>query len=208
MLKYQQKRNLKGELPASKLVPFLPTFSPGHPTVDSLVYRWFDQQGDYLGWTDSEEGKKYLLGKLYYKTKGAYRVNTKRSWNNRTTKMIRVYEKDSSLLALYGSLRYIKEADLIDIDDKKALLKITRAAVEGFTPTTWNILDYPNPYKVIPVEFREKLATDVANFIKSKHLEILQHIDDQMVSIDKAAAIDVSNTNATKGEWDFGGLSS
>ena len=152
--------------------------------------------------------KKYLLGKLYYKTKGAYRVNTKRSWNNRNTKMICVYEKDSSLLALYGSLRYIKEADLIDIDDKKALLKITRAAVEGFTPTTWNILDYPNPYKVIPVEFREKLATDVANFIKSKHLEILQHIDDQMVSIDKAAAIDVSNTNATKGEWDFGGLSS
>jgi hypothetical protein len=46
----------------------------------------------------------------------------------------------------------------------------------------------------------------LTNFIKSKHLEILQHIDQQMVSIDQAAAIDAANTAATKGDWDFGGF--
>lgn len=206
MLKYQQKRDLRREMPASKAITILPAFSEGHPTVGHTVYRWFNPQGEYIGWSDFEVGKKFLMGKLYYKTKGAYRIVTRRSHSNRAAKMIHVYEKGGSALALYGVLRPITDVDLIDLDDKKALLKVTRVAVEKFTPTSWNLLDYPNPYKCIPQSFREKLATDMTNFLKTKHQEMLEHIDQQMVSIDQAAAIDAANTAATKGDWDFGGF--
>jgi hypothetical protein len=145
MLKYQQKRDLRGQVAASKAITILPAFNEGHPAIGRMVYRWFNPQGEYMGWSDFETGKKFLMGKLYYKTKGAYRILTRRSHSSRDVKKIHVYEKDTTNLALYGVLRPIREADLIDLDDKKALLKVTRAAVEKFTPSSWNLLDYPNP---------------------------------------------------------------
>jgi len=208
MLKYQQKRSLKSVTAASATVPVLPAFQQGHPSVDVVIYRWFDNNGDYLGWTNEADGKKFLIGKLYYKTKGAYFIRTRRDYNNIGVRKVYVYEKSSNNLALYAIKRALKPGDLIDLENKKGLLKMTAEQVQNHVFSAWNYSDYPDPYKILPASMRQKFVADMQNFLKQKHEEVLETIKALELDIDRAEAVNASSTAATKGEWDFEGLSS
>ena len=104
MKHYQKKRNIQAAM-ASMPVPVLPTFNDGDPTEGVVVARYFDNCGNYMGWTDTETARKYVLGKLYYKTKGAYRCKTKRMHNEVGAKKIFIYEKQTQHLAAFASRR-------------------------------------------------------------------------------------------------------
>lgn len=205
MKQYQKKRDLSSERPATQTLPVMPDFAAGDPSVGELVYRWFDQNGNYLGWTGYDTGRKFLLGKLYYKTKGAYKIRTSNSYSNRNAKKICIREKDTHNLAAYAVRRTIEDKDLIDIDDKKALLKITLDGIQNHGFNAWNYTNFPDKYKMIPNAVREQLNTHMANCMKQMKLELENYINGQINDIQNAEVVASRATNATKGKWNFGG---
>lgn len=174
--KYQQKRNLKDDKPGT-LCPELPEFQAGDPAPGAVVYRWFDPEGNYLGWCSYDDGRKFIYGKLYYKTKGQYQTKTKRSITTSNARMIRIVEKATGNLALYAACRVITEKDLIDLDDKVALIKSSRAAIQDFDMNHYNFSMYPNEHKLIPVTMQRKVENDMKEFLKSKKEEILGYLN-------------------------------
>lgn len=206
MKQYQKKRNLSSERPATQTLPVLPDFAASDPSVGELVYRWFDQNGNYLGWTGYDTGRKFLLGKLYYKTKGAYKIRTLNSHTSRTTKKIYIREKDTHNLAAYAVLRTIEDDDLIDSNDREALCKITLEKLNAHTFSVYYYDNYPNPYKVIPDEMRSKIQKDMQNFLASKQQELIDYVQNAMNDERKAKQTLTEGTESTNGEWIIDGL--
>lgn len=198
MKRYQEKRKLN-EIAAQSDIPIWPEFAPGDPTIGQTVYRFFDRNGEYKGWCDATIGHKFLTGKLYYKTKGAYRIKTRNSYDARTTKKIYIYEKDRlhDRLAAYAVKRQVTTEDLIDNTDREALCKLTREQVEGYGFTAWNLTSYPNKYKVIPIEMNTKFQKDMQNFLDSKKKELLDYLDMQIVDVQQSKQINALTSNIT-----------
>lgn len=181
MLKYKQKRNIgKSTTTAASIPPVLPDFSEGDPAVDQRVYRFFDQYGEYLGWCPYDTGRKFLLGKLYYKTKGAYRIRSYKLRDGVTPKghKIHIYEKETSNLALYAVVRYIVAEDLIDLNDRESLAKSLMENVKQYDMTNWNYDSFPNKHNLFPETLRAKFRDDMQNFLASKKQELLNHLQD------------------------------
>ena len=176
MKKYQQQRKLDN-IKKGALCPFQPEYAAGDPAVDTTVYRWFDTDGKYLGWTSFENGRKFLYGKLYYKSKGKYQTKTRNSFRYKA-KMIYIYEKGTDNVALYGALRAITKEDLVDLNDTTALIKATRDAINGFGMSIYNLHEFPNAYKIIPDTMKSKFHTDVEEFIVSKKKELIDFLNE------------------------------
>lgn len=182
MKKYQVKRNLRGETLAATDLAVLPEFASGDPVVDATVYRFFDRNGDYLGWCDADTGRKFFYGKLYYKTKGAYRIKTRLGnevYGTRVKKIF-VYEKNTNALAAYAVLRKIGNSDLIDLNDREMLCKMTMESILEAQFDRWNFTSFPNPYNIIPKEMRNKLENDLTVFLESKKAELVQYCQEQL----------------------------
>lgn len=209
MKRYQESRKLN-EIAAQSDIPIWPEFAPGDPTVGQTVYRFFDRNGKYVGWCDVTIGHKFLMGKLYYKTKGAYRIKTRNSYDARTTKKIYIYEKNPGAgcdhLAAYAVKRQIVAEDLIDNTDREALCKLTREQVAAHGFTAWNLTNYPNKYKVIPIDFNTKFQKDLQNFLDAKKQELLDYLDMQIVDVQQAKQLDAVNAAATGDDWSPAGL--
>lgn len=209
MKRYQEKRKLN-EIAAQSDIPIWPEFAPGDPVVGQTVYRFFDRNGTYVGWCDATVGHKFLMGKLYYKTKGAYRIKTRNSYDARTTKKIYIYQKNPNsscdLLAAYAVKRQIVAEDLIDNTDREALCKLTREQVDGYGFTAWNFTSFPNKYKVIPIDFNTKFQKDMQNFLDSKKKELIDYLDTQIVDVQQAKQLDAVNAAATGDDWSPAGL--
>lgn len=200
MKRYQEKRKLN-EIAAQSDIPIWPEFAPGDPTVGQTVYRFFDRNGEYKGWCDATIGHKFLMGKLYYKTKGAYRIKTRNSYDARTTKKIYIYQKNPNsscdLLAAYAVKRQVTAEDLIDNTDREALCKLTREQVAAHGFTAWNLTNYPNKYKVIPIEMNTKFQKDMQDFLDSKKKELLDYLDLQIVDVQQSKQINALTSNIT-----------
>ena len=173
MKAYQKKRNIV-ERAAPSTVSILPVFNvDSDPVAGQEVARWFDQTGNFLGWTDAVTSRKFLMGKLYYKTKGAYRIKTRRSHTDRAVKKIFIYEKASNALAAYVIERQLDKKDLVDLNDKRTLAQVTIEKIQAHGFTHWNFTEYPNPYNVIPAEFKQKLHKDMQEFLNAKKAELI-----------------------------------
>ena len=173
MKAYQKKRNIV-ERAAQSTVSILPALNAdSDPVAGQEITRWFDQYGNYLGWCEVDVTRKFLLGKLYYKTKGAYRIRTRRSHSDRGVKKIFIYEKESNALAAYVVQRVITSKDLVDLNDKRALAQVTIEKIQAHGFTHWNFTEYPNPYNVIPAEFKQKLNKDMQEFLNAKKAELI-----------------------------------
>lgn len=198
MKRYQETRKLN-EIAAQSDIPVWPEFAPGDPVIDQVIYRFFDRNGVYKGWCDATTGHKFLMGKLYYKTKGAYRIKTRNSYSARTTKKIYIYEKDRmhDRLAAYAVKRHVTTEDLIENNDREALCKLTREQVDGYGFTAWNFSNFPNKYKVIPVEMNTKFQKDMQNFLESKKKELLDYLDMQIVDVQQSKQINALTTDIT-----------
>lgn len=198
MKRYQVKRKLN-EIAAQSDIPIWPEFAPGDPVVNQVVYRFFDRNGEYKGWCDATVGHKFLLGKLYYKTKGAYRIKTRKSYDSRTTKKIYIYEKDlvNDRLAAYVVKRPVVAEDLIDNTDREALCKLTREQVEAYGFNAWNLTNYPNKYKVIPIDFNTKFQKDMQDFLDAKKKELIDYLDVQIVDVQQSKQINALTSDIT-----------
>lgn len=198
MKRYQVKRKLN-EIAAQSDIPIWPEFAPGDPVVNQVVYRFFDRNGEYKGWCDATVGHKFLMGKLYYKTKGAYRIKTRKSYDSRTTKKIYVYEKDpvNDRLAAYVVKRPVVAEDLIDNTDREALCKLTREQVEAYGFSAWNLTNYPNKYKVIPIDFNTKFQKDMQDFLDAKKKELIDYLDVQIVDVQQSKQINALTSDIT-----------
>ena len=198
MKRYQVKRKLN-EIAAQSDIPIWPEFAPGDPVVNQVVYRFFDRNGEYKGWCDATVGHKFLMGKLYYKTKGAYRIKTRKSYDSRTTKKIYVYEKDpvNDRLAAYVVKRPVVAEDLIDNTDRESLCKLTREQVEAYGFSAWNFTSYPNKYKVIPIEVNTKFQKDMQDFLDAKKKELVDYLDMQIVDVQQSKQINALTSDIT-----------
>jgi hypothetical protein len=205
MKRYQAKRKLNEQIATSD-IPVWPGFASGDPVLNQVVYRFFDRNGNYQGWCDATTGHKFLMGKLYYKTKGAYRIKTRASYDSRTTKKIHIYEKSQYLLAAYAVKQAISAEDLIDNDDRESLCKLTREHIANHGFTAWNFANFPNKYKVIPSDFNTKFLKDMQNFLDAKKQELLDYVDAQIVDVQQAKQLNAANAAATGGDWNPDGL--
>jgi len=198
MKRYQVKRKLN-EIAAQSDIPIWPEFAPGDPVVNQVVYRFFDRNGEYKGWCDATVGHKFLMGKLYYKTKGAYRIKTRKSYDSRTTKKIYIYEKDpvNDRLAAYVVKRPVVAEDLIDNTDRESLCKLTREQVEAYGFSAWNFTNYPNKYKVIPIEVNTKFQKDMQDFLDAKKKELIDYLDMQIVDVQQSKQINALTSDIT-----------
>ncbi len=198
MKRYQESRKLN-EVAAQSDIPIWPEFAPGDPVVNQVVYRFFDRNGEYKGWCDATVGHKFLMGKLYYKTKGAYRIKTRKSYDSRTTKKIYVYEKDpvNDRLAAYVVKRPVVAEDLIDNTDRESLCKLTREQVEAYGFSAWNFTNYPNKYKVIPIEVNTKFQKDMQDFLDAKKKELIDYLDMQIVDVQQSKQINALTSDIT-----------
>lgn len=206
MKRYQLKRKMDGEKLAATDIPVWPTFEHRDPDVNEAIYRFFDRNGNYKGWCSKTEGHKFLMGKLYYKTKGAYRIRSRKSYDDRSIRKIFVYEKGNNNLAAYVVFRAVTNEDLIEKDDREQLAKISREHMEAFSFTPWNIVGYPNKYKIIPEEFKTKIQKDLQKFMDDKKLELLNYLDTQILDAQRAKQLTAANAVDTGGDWNPSGL--
>ena len=173
MIKYKKKRDMSRSRPATNGLSIYPTFNEGDPTAGVTIVRFFNQHGDYLGWCDAEAAKKFFYGKLYYKTKGAFTIKTRRSYNDRSVRKIYIYEKATGMLAAYAVQRALTEADFIDTSDKRTIAMVTRDSFKTMQLTPWSLDSFSDPYNVVPKEIRVKFRNDLANFIELKRNELI-----------------------------------
>ena len=173
MLKYKQKRDLSDESKAPTGLSFYPTFETCEPTIGISIVRFYSMHGDYLGWCTDEVAKKFFYGKLYYKTKGAYTIKTRRCYRNRSTRKIYIYEKATGLLAAYAVQRALTDADNVDLSDKRKLAAVTLDSFKTMQLTAWSLDSFADPYSIVPNEIRVKFRSDLANFIELKRNELI-----------------------------------
>lgn len=192
MKHYQKKRTINAPA-ADTTVPVLPAFESCDPTEGRVAARYFDNNGNYLGWTDIDTTRKYVLGKLYYKTKGAYRCKTKRMHNEVGAKKIFIYEKQTSHLAAVIIQNTITSKHLVDLDDKRQLALETLSAIQKHGFTTWNFTEFPNAYGIVSQAHRKKMQDDMQNFLNEKKAELIAICQSQIDTVDtyKAAESDI-----------------
>jgi len=205
MKAYQKKRDLR-EAPASNDLPILPAFETCDPAVGDAVYRWFDKSGNYLGWCSYEVGRKFLVGKLYYKTKGAFTIKTRRSYENRSVRKIYICPKGTNFLAAYVILRTIREKDLIELSDRESLATMTLEVIKKHHFTSYNFTTFPDEFKIVPNEIREKFAIDMQKFLADKKQELVDYLQFQIADSRKAKEVFAQGTESTNNEWVIEGL--
>ena len=175
MKRYKQNRKID-ENASKNALAVLPAFASEEPKVNETVCRYYDGQGNYLGYTDLETTRKFLYGKLYYKTKGAYRIKKRRSYNDRNTTVTSIYEKDSCLLATQVVTRPLTAKDLIDSDDKEELTKLALETAKAWSINYYNLNEYPDEFKLLGDrnEMQKLLIKEHEEFIAARKAFIVK----------------------------------
>jgi hypothetical protein len=164
---------------ASKCCPVLPVLSKDDVPVDVEKAFAYDNNGNYLGHAEVADVKKFLLTRLYYKTKGAYSVKTRRYYSDCYT--INIYEKGTSNIALLFRCRKLKVEDTIDADDKLEQVRYSLEnefkdfKVSSYQMGHWSI---PTADKFnLTTEFRKELEIEIRAVIEAKKQKMLNHLN-------------------------------
>jgi len=167
---------------ASKCCPVLPVLSKDDVPAGIEKAFAYDNNGNYLGHAEIADVKKFLLTRLYYKTKGAYNVKTRRQYyRDSEGQTISIFEKGTSNTALLFQYRTLKADDIIDADDK---LEQIRYALENEL-NDFKVSSYQMGHWSIPTadkfnlthEFRKELEIEVRAVIEAKKQKMLNHLN-------------------------------
>lgn len=206
MKRYAEKVSINN--PSSEAVSYLPALNTSEPLPGVRIARYYDNNGNYLGWADEETNRKYIYGKLYYKTKGAYKVSSRRySYDNRVDKKISIDDKQTGKTVAYIVLRPLNADDFIDKSDRAS---VARAAFEGllnYNFNGYNLETFPDKYNIFR-ELREKITQDHHNFIKEKRQEILDFALKMEAAELNARKVFTEATADTDGDWNMKGFDS
>jgi len=178
-MKLYQKQLTSISSRASKCCPVLPALSKDDVPAGVEKAFAYDNNGNYLGHAEVADVKKFLLTRLYYKTKGAYNVKTRRQYRDDYT--ISIYEKGTSDTALRFHCRKLKADDIIDADDK---LEQVRYSLENEL-NDFKVFSYQMGNWSIPTadkfnlthEFRKELEIEVRAVIEAKKQKMLNHLN-------------------------------
>lgn len=179
-MKSYQKQLKAFSARASKCCPVLPTLSKDDVPAGVEKAFAYDNNGNYLGHAEVADVKKFLLTRLYYKTKGAYNVKTGRRYGS-DEYTINIYEKDTRNTALQFQCRKLKADDIIDVDDK---LEQVRYAIEnelkGFKIYSYQMGNWSIPTVDkfnLTHEFRKELEVEIRAVIEAKKQKMLNHLN-------------------------------
>lgn len=164
---------------ASKCCPVLPVLSKDDVPAGVEKAFAYDNNGNYLGHAEVADVKKFLLTRLYYKTKGAYSVRTRRRHNDYYT--IDIYEKGTSNLALLFRCYSLNAIDVIDADDK---LEQVRYALENEV-NNFKVHSYQMGMWSVPTvdrfnltrKFHEELDLEIRAAVEAKKQKMLNHLN-------------------------------
>ncbi len=148
-----------------------PTFA-----VDQHLIATFNHTGAFAGFTTDEMLDKFLLAKVYYKTKGTFKISTWKYSNTRRQsnrprgldnpiRKVNLYSKVGAFHGFTAIEFIIDSKDLVDMESQIALATEQLKQIQN-----WGILDYsggvnvfgvPNEYKLIPDEMRKAAHEEV-----------------------------------------------
>lgn len=155
-------------------------FKEVEPVIDSTVAFVYDHQGRYLGWSNPEPVRKYLYGKLYYRTKRAYRVTSNRRRYGVDRKYV-ILTRDSGLTALVIHQRKVTADILVDLDCVSSVTDAALKAVQDFKPTYWSFCNYPDQYKLLePAKFNTKFQNEFNEMVARQKQEVIEYLNNNL----------------------------
>lgn len=148
------------------------------PKLDTRVALVYGPTGNYLGFTeDLDAVQKYLYGKLYYKTKGAYRINSNRGYSARTVKKIDIILRSLNMVALHIRIKEIESDDVVDVSDINSTAELQLAEVEKFEPTSWSFSRYPDRFNLLKdANFCKKFENEFNEMVKRQKQEVIEYL--------------------------------
>ena len=189
MKQYQKDLNSMPHLKATTACPVMPVIAGFDAPADRIVSLVYDNNFKYVGWTETETVKKFLLTKLYYKTKGAYSVRSAdRHHSDRNLKDIYVKEKSTGKVAFVFRNRKLTALDIIDGDDKVERAKyaleneVNKITTQSYTPGSWSIST--NDKFNLVQDIREEIETEIRQLIDCKRKK-MQNVLLDIINADK-----------------------
>jgi hypothetical protein len=146
-----------------KGTPCYPDFPSGLPPVYEKVYLFYDNTGQFLGWTTIEAGNKFIYT-TGYRTGNMYKIVTKDHQNNPinpkgnyvTIKYL--VEKIGYKIALFMIEAELTPFDLAEANDKMAQVQATLDTLRTMTLNQYNYKNINDPFKILDVEIKKNLA--------------------------------------------------
>lgn len=185
MQQYKQAIKIHDYDKADHTAPIYDILSTSTPLVGAEYSIWYDNNGNYIGHTTVEIAKKYVLGKLYYKTKNKetkkspYTIDSNRvsryGYNNRE----KIYKiRTSGRIALQIHFVTITDKHLIDVANIDQTTELSIAKVQAFEPSVYNFNSYPDEYKLLKnFDYKKKFEEQIKQLLQQQKQEILEHLE-------------------------------
>ena len=166
MKAYQKKYQVSNPTPSPLSV--LPDLETGlDPKVGDTSVLIFNHKGDYIGWCSPEAMKKFLYGKLYYKTKGMFSINTAK--NRRYSgkdKTVSIKEKTTGNIALIAVTKILEDADMVDATNtkEKAIYQLNHE-IQPLEINRYNYNQIPDKYDVLGSKFKVEIGKEAEAYM-------------------------------------------
>jgi hypothetical protein len=183
MQQYKQAIKVQDYEKADHTAPIYDILSTNTPLINNEYSIWYDNNGSYIGHTTVEVAKKYVLGKLYYKTKNKdtkkspYTISSNRV--NQYRNNIKTYKIHTSTkrIALQICFVTITDKHLIDLDNIDQTTELAIAKVEAFQPSVYNYYSYPDEFKLLKnFKYKEKFEQQIKELLCEQKKEILAYL--------------------------------
>jgi hypothetical protein len=183
MQQYKQAIKIQDYEKADHTAPIYDSLSTNTPLVDSEYSIWYDNNGTYIGHTTVEIAKKYVLGKLYYKTKNKdtkkspYTISSNRVNRYRDYNKVYKIRTTAGRYALQIHFVTITNKHLIDVDNIDQTTELSIAKVEAFEPSAYNYCSYPDEFKLLKnFDYKQKFEQQVKELLREQKQEILAYL--------------------------------
>ena len=183
MQQYKQAIQVPNYDKADHTAPIYDILSTNTPLVGDEYSIWYDNNGNYIGHTTVEIAKKYVLGKLYYKTKNKetkkspYTIASNRVNRYRDNNKVYKIRTNGARIALQIHFVTITDKHLIDVANIDQTTELSITKVQAFEPSIYNYCSYPDEFKLLKnFDYKQKFEQQVKELLLQQKQEILTHL--------------------------------
>ena len=184
MQQYKQAIKIHDYDKADHTAPIYDILSTNTPLVGAEYSIWYDNNGNYIGHTTVEIAKKYVLGKLYYKTKNKetkkspYTIASNRVNRYRDNNKVYKVRTNGARIALQIHFVTITDKHLIDVANIDQTTELSITKVQAFEPSAYNYCSYPDEFKLLKnFDYKQKFEQQVKQLLQQQKQEILEHLE-------------------------------
>ena len=184
MQQYKQAIKIHDYDKADHTAPIYDILSTNTPLVGAEYSIWYDNNGNYIGHTTVEIAKKYVLGKLYYKTKNKetkkspYTIASNRVNRYRDNAKVYKVRTNGTRIALQIHFVTITDKHLIDVANIDQTTELSITKVQAFEPSIYNYCSYPDEFKLLKnFDYILKFEQQVKQLLQQQKQEILEHLE-------------------------------